>query len=88
MLKTKLSLASVMHLAEQTKRVLKRFPLTAVIAVIGTITALYLVDNNLDSQEFLIKILMTCCLGFPLLTALTIYGERSIKKLNHFGYYS
>ncbi|MBK8443222.1 MAG: DUF4153 domain-containing protein [Sphingobacteriales bacterium] len=69
--------ASISYLYEQARTVLQRFPLPLLVALLGTVAALYLTDNS-DAPEpknIYFKLLLTALLGLPLTVASTLVGE-------------
>lgn len=75
-------LPSFKQLSEGLNKTFLRFPFAIVYAIIGSFTAIYLVDfknNDDDIQQILIKVIMSSALGVLSATAITLYTER-LKK--------
>ncbi len=55
----------------------KRFPLVVLVALLGTIAAVLLVNfETQDPDPFLVRLLMCCALGLPLFIAIQLLNER------------
>lgn len=74
-----MKIPSLKYLTRKSKNTLIRFPFAILVAVIGTISAIYVVDfNNDDYSNYsnLYHLIMTCTIGFPMFLAITIFSER------------
>ena len=68
---------SIEHISRRALSTLRRFPYTLCSALVGTITAIYLINiEALEPPDAGIKLLFCCALGLPLFTALTLWAER------------
>lgn len=77
----KIKLLSVNQVYSSLRGVFLRFPLAVITAFAAAIIAIVLVEQNYDALEqkkYLIKILLTLSLAFPLFIAITFITETSI----------
>ncbi|MBX2961177.1 MAG: DUF4153 domain-containing protein [Cyclobacteriaceae bacterium] len=71
-----MKLPSIQKLLEGLLLVIKRFPLEMVITVIGTVTAMLLIETNYNEDESqLLRIILCCNLGLVLLLSSTLFEE-------------
>ena len=72
-----MKLPSVQQILQDASRTFLRFPFVLINAVLGTIAAVILIDHEGPPQAtILFNILLATILGIPLLTGLTLFGER------------
>lgn len=70
------------NISQGIQNTLKRFPLPVIIAILGTITTLFLLhDNKVDTIS---RLIYTIALAFPLSIAATLISERNNKKILNF----
>ncbi|HOP06356.1 MAG TPA: DUF4153 domain-containing protein [candidate division Zixibacteria bacterium] len=75
-----MKLPSITQIGVEYIQTLRRFPLTMISAVIGTVTAIILIERDHPSEpSILFSVILTTILALPLLTSfrLTAEGERS-----------
>jgi len=77
----KLKLPSFEQLFRQAIVTLKNFPMPILVAIIGTITGILLIENKGTETDDLFKILMTCGLGLPLLLGVKLWLKSNDKNL-------
>ncbi len=69
--------SSFQQLQTSSVTAFRRFPLTLLCAIFGTVVAIILVeDPGADTKQTLVRLLMTLGLGLPLFTALTLFAEK------------
>ena len=71
-----MKLPSIAQIGEEYGRTFQRFPLTLISAMIGTASAVVLIEQDGPSESVLYKILLSSILALPLLTALKLAAER------------
>ena len=70
-------LPSIEAIISGARRAVARFPLALLSAVVGTITLIIAVENDLWwISENYVKIIMTASLGLPLFVTLTCLAEK------------
>ena len=70
-------LPSITQAAADARITFVRFPVALLVAIVGTVCALALIDNQESSEpSVLIQIVFGAILGFPLLTGLTLISEK------------
>lgn len=75
---------SLQNVLNATRKTILRFPLEIIITICGTICAILLVeDENRDSKELLIKVIMSCSLCLVLFLSISLFFIAS-KKNNLF----
>lgn len=72
---------SLQNVIIATQKTILRFPLETIIAICGTIGALLLVeDENRDSKELLMKVIMSCSLCLVLFLSISLFFLASKKN--------
>lgn len=72
-----MKLPSIAQIWAEYNRTFRRFPLTLISAVIGTVAAIVLVEHEeLSESSILYNILLSTILALPLMTALKLAAER------------
>lgn len=83
-----MKIPSLKYLTRKSKSTLIRFPFTILVAIIGTIAAIYVVDfdyYDYSNYSNLYHLIMTCAIGFPMFLAITVFSERlEVTKLLKF----
>ncbi len=68
------------RMIQNTKTTVTRFPLASLIALLGTISAIFLLHSKCTPPsyyaEIFLKLLLTLSLGFPLAVAVVLLGEQ------------
>jgi|GEM_PF-1789895 len=73
-----MKLPSMGQIGVEYGRTIQRFPLVILSAIVGSIAAVILVENEASPQPtVLYSILLTSILALPLLTALKLTAEKS-----------
>src|SRR5690606_26817484 len=69
---------SLYYLKEKSVTALKRFPLSILFALIGVVSAIYLIENEhrLESVFPITNLLLTSALAIPLFFCITVYSEK------------
>jgi hypothetical protein len=76
------SFLSFQKIVNETKTTILRFPLEILIAITGTICAIYLNnDTNRHTHEIFTKIIMACSLCLVLFLSITLYAARDKKSI-------
>jgi hypothetical protein len=71
-----MKLPSIDHIVGEAGRTVRRFPVALLVALIGTIASLILIDTSDGTQPLaLYNVLFACVLGFPLLLAVAVSTE-------------
>lgn len=71
-----MKLPSIEHIVGEAGRTVRRFPVALLVALVGTITSLILIDTSDGTQPLaLYNVLFACVLGFPLFLALAVSTE-------------
>ena len=70
------------HITESVKLVFRRFPLSMINAILGTVAGIIIAHDvsYISNEDFLYRIVMTTVLGFLLLTSIQLYNERHPKE--------
>ena len=74
-----MKIPSLKYLIRKSKSSLIRFPFSLFVAILGTITAIYVIDfdyTNYTDYSNLYHLIMTCAIGLPMFLAITIFSER------------
>ncbi|WP_418264023.1 DUF4153 domain-containing protein [Flavobacterium faecale] len=75
------SFPSFQKIIEETRGTLLRFPLEILIAVIGTLCAIYAIDeNDHEIQRIYGKIIMSCSLCLVLFLSISLYFSKDLKN--------
>ncbi len=76
----RLKFFSFTKMIQNTKSTVMRFPLASLIALLGTIVAIFLLHSKCTPPsyyaEIFLKLLLTLSLGFPLAVAVVLFGEQ------------
>jgi len=83
-----MKIPSLKYLNRKAKASLIRFPFALLVAVVGSLVAVYVVDfdyNSTKDYTNLYHLIMTCVIGLPMFLAITIFSEKlEITKLLKF----
>lgn len=74
-----MKIPSLKYLIRKSKSSLIRFPFSLFVSILGTITAIYVIDfdyTNYTDYSNLYHLIMTCSIGLPMFLAITIFSER------------
>lgn len=72
-----MKLPSIEHIVGEAGRTVRRFPIALLVALVGTIASLILIDTSDGTQPLVLyNVLFASVLGFPLLLALGVSAER------------
>lgn len=74
-----MKIPSLKYLTRKSKNTLIRFPFALLVAIIGTLTAIYVVDfdyRDYTDYSILYHLIMTCAIGLPMFLAITIFSEK------------
>ncbi len=73
----KFSFPSIQQIGRAILDIVLRFPSTGIVAVVGSLFAIYLVEH---SSETHVNIVLTCLLGLPFTLAVTLLSERYLSS--------
>ena len=75
------SFPSFEKIITETRATLMRFPLEILVAILGTLCAIYCTDEkNNEQQRMYIKIIMACSLCLVLFLSISLYFSRDKKN--------